>query len=221
MTEPAPAIADEDLPSRLGYYYGYSFGQMLKDSGSADVDTNVLLQGLRDSLADSPPLLGREEVQYIYQIIQERQNLAQAEKQQAQQAQQQARQEQSKSNLQLAEAFLAGNAEREEVTLTESGLQYEIVHDEEGPTPSATDRVTVHYKGTFTDGNQFDASGEKPVSFPLQQVISGWTEGLQLMSVGDKFRFYLHPDLAYGEAGAGRIPPNSALIFDVELVKIN
>ena len=220
-TSPAPAISPAELPGQLGYYYGYSFGRMLKDSKSTDVDTNRLMQGLADSLADSPPTLSREELEQIYGVIRERQALAQAEKQQQQQQMQQAMEAKAQENLQLGEAFLAGNRERDGVMVTASGLQYEVVQDSDGPTPVASDTVTVKYTGMFTDGQVFDSSGEREVSFGLQQVIPGWTEGLQLMSVGDKFKFYLHQDLAYGAGGVGSIPPNSVLVFDVELLKIN
>lgn len=115
-------------------------------------------------------------------------------------------------------AFLAENASKPGVSKTASGLQYQILQEGQGPTPAATSRVTVNYRGSLIDGTEFD-SGEA-VSFPLDRVIPGWTEGLQLMKEGAKYRFFIPADLAYGERGAGgRIPPNAALIFDVELVK--
>lgn len=115
-------------------------------------------------------------------------------------------------------AFLAENASKPGVVKTASGLQYQILQEGQGPTPAATSQVTVNYRGSLIDGTEFD-SGEA-VSFPLDRVIPGWTEGLQLMKEGAKYRFFIPADLAYGERGAGgRIPPNAALIFDVELVK--
>jgi FKBP-type peptidyl-prolyl cis-trans isomerase FkpA len=106
---------------------------------------------------------------------------------------------------------------------TASGLKYEILKDAEGPKPSATDQVTVYYKGTLTDGTVFDSSYDRgqPATFPLSGVIKGWTEGVQLMSPGSKYRFTIPPELAYGSRNMGKIPPNSTLTFDVELVKIN
>ena len=115
-------------------------------------------------------------------------------------------------------AFLAENASKPGVVKTASGLQYQILQEGQGAMPAATSQVTVNYRGSLIDGTEFD-SGEA-VSFPLDHVIPGWTEGLQLMKEGAKYRFFIPADLAYGERGAGgRIPPNAALIFDVELVK--
>ena len=129
---------------------------------------------------------------------------------------------QGEITLANAETFLTENAVREGVQTTPTGLQYEVLVDAGGgERPSVTSRVAVRYTGTFTDGNVFDQSGNEPVEFGLQQVVAGWTEGLQLMSVGDKFRFYLHPDLAYGAGSVGSIPPNSLLVFDVELLEIS
>ena len=122
-----------------------------------------------------------------------------------------------------SEAYLAENAENDGVQVTPSGLQYQILTEVEGDKPAATDTVTVHYHGTTMDGRVFDSSVERgePTQFPLNGVIAGWTEGVQLMSVGSKFKFFIHPDLAYGTQGAGQmIGPNDALIFEVELIKI-
>ena len=120
------------------------------------------------------------------------------------------------------EKFLAENALKEGVTTTESGLQYEVIKMGKGKKPAATDRVKVHYHGTLTDGTVFDSSVERgePTSFGLNQVIKGWTEGLQLMPVGSKFRFYIPQELGYGAQSAGSIPPYSTLIFEVELLSI-
>ena len=126
-------------------------------------------------------------------------------------------------NKAAGEAFLAENAKKTTIVSTASGLQYEIIEQGEGTSPSATDNVTVHYKGTTIDGTVFDSSYDRgtPATFPLNRVIAGWTEGLQLMKEGAKYRFYIPSELAYGERGAGKdIGPNSALIFDVELIKV-
>jgi FKBP-type peptidyl-prolyl cis-trans isomerase FkpA len=121
-------------------------------------------------------------------------------------------------------AFLAENAKKPNIVTTASGLQYEILTAGTGTaSPSATDNVTVHYKGTTLDGKEFDSSYSRgePITFPLNGVIAGWTEGVQLMKEGAKYRFYIPSELAYGERGAGRtIGPNATLIFDVELIKI-
>jgi FKBP-type peptidyl-prolyl cis-trans isomerase len=121
-------------------------------------------------------------------------------------------------------AFLAENTKKPNIVTTTSGLQYEVLAKGKGTvSPSATDNVTVHYKGTTLDGTEFDSSYSRgaPASFPLNRVIAGWTEGVQLMKEGDKFRFFIPADLAYGSEGAGRlIGPNATLIFEVELIKI-
>lgn len=125
-------------------------------------------------------------------------------------------------NKAAGEAFLAENAKKPGVITTASGLQYQVITEGTGATPGATDNVTVHYKGTTLDGKEFDSSYSRgaPATFPLNRVIAGWTEGLQLMKEGGKSRLFIPSNLAYGERGAGRdIGPNSTLIFDVELIK--
>ncbi|MFK5951054.1 MAG: FKBP-type peptidyl-prolyl cis-trans isomerase [Methylococcales bacterium] len=125
-------------------------------------------------------------------------------------------------NKAAGEAFLAENAKKPNIVTTTSGLQYEVLVEGEGPSPSATTSVTVHYKGTTLDGKEFDSSYSRnePATFPLNRVIAGWTEGLQLMNVGAKYRFFIPSELAYGQRGAGAdIGPNETLIFEVELLK--
>ena len=126
-------------------------------------------------------------------------------------------------NTEKGEAFLAENAKKEGVKVTASGLQYKVLKEGNGKSPKATDNVQVHYKGTLLDGTEFDSSIKRgePAEFPLNRVIPGWTEGVQLMKEGAKFRFFIPSRLAYGPRGAGRdIGPNEALIFDVELFKV-
>ena len=130
----------------------------------------------------------------------------------------------AEENKAEGEAFLAENGKKEGVITTASGLQYKILKEGNGASPKATSSVTVHYKGTTIDGNEFDSSYKRgtPATFPLNRVIAGWTEGLQLMKEGASYEFYIPSDLAYGSRGAGRdIGPNSTLIFDVELIKVN
>ena len=131
--------------------------------------------------------------------------------------------ERAKVAKEAGEKFLAENAKRDGVTETDSGLQYEVLTPAEGDKPSAEDRVTVHYRGTLIDGTEFDSSYSRgePVTFPLGNVIAGWTEGVQLMSPGAKYKFVIPASLAYGERGAGnRIGPNETLVFEVELLSI-
>lgn len=127
------------------------------------------------------------------------------------------------ANLKAGEDFLETNKQKEGVHTTPSGLQYEVLTEGDGPKPKATDKVKCHYHGTLIDGTVFDSSVQRgqPATFPLNMVIKGWTEALQLMSVGSKYRLFLHPTLAYGERQTGAvIGPNSTLIFDVELLGI-
>ena len=125
-------------------------------------------------------------------------------------------------NLKKGQEYLAENAKREGVTVTNSGLQYEVLQEGEGKSPSATDVVKCHYEGRLIDGTVFDSSYKRgePSEFALNQVIKGWTEGLQLMKEGSKYRFYIPYYLAYGSRGVGNIPPYAALIFDVELIEV-
>ncbi len=128
----------------------------------------------------------------------------------------------AEDNKQAGEAFLVENAKKQNIVTTASGLQYEILVKGEGDSPLASDKVTVHYRGTTLDGDEFDSSYERdePTSFQLNHVIPGWTEGLQLMNIGAKYRFFIPSELAYGKQGAaGGIGPDSALIFEVELLK--
>ena len=125
-------------------------------------------------------------------------------------------------NVAAGEAYLAENAKKEGVVTTDSGLQYEVLVEGDGKQPSAEDTVKVHYRGTLLDGTEFDSSYSRnePAVFPLSRVIAGWTEGVQLMKEGSKFRFHIKPELAYGERSTGSITPNSTLIFDVELLEV-
>ncbi|MFT7222006.1 MAG: FKBP-type peptidyl-prolyl cis-trans isomerase [Candidatus Azotimanducaceae bacterium] len=217
--EQAP-IAEGELLKNLGYFYGFSFGNMLKDGGGGDADIESLIQGLNDSLAGGMPGLSPSQQEAVLTEIRSRQEVINAERQQKASIQQQTEQAMSGTNLTQAEEYLANNGAREGIKTTASGLQYEIINEADGATASATSRVTVNYRGSLTNGEVFDESSDSPATFGLNQVISGWTEALQLMSVGDKYRLYLHPKLAYGAGSVGSIPPNSLLIFDVELLAI-
>ena len=138
-------------------------------------------------------------------------------------AQQQQFEEATERNIAEGQAYLAENGQREGVVITESGLQYEVLTQGDGPRPSATQQVSVNYRGTLIDGTEFDSSYERgePATFPVNRVIGGWTEALQLMSVGSKYRLVIPSNLAYGERGSGpTIGPNATLIFEVELLAI-
>jgi FKBP-type peptidyl-prolyl cis-trans isomerase len=210
-----PLMAQEvDLESdagKAGYSMGVNIGMNIAGQMPMDeLNVQSLLRGISDGI-NGELQMSEEEVMAALQAF----SLAQQDKMNAAAA---AAQEADMN-------FLVNNGQRAEVTTTASGLQYEILEEGEAgaSSPSASDTVTVHYHGTLVDGTVFDSSVERgdPTSFPLNGVIPGWTEGVQLMKVGDKFRFFVPPQLAYGESGAGGvIGPNATLIFDVELLEI-
>jgi len=196
---------------KLGYIIGMDIGKSLKDQGT-DVDLDSLIAAIKATYNGEELALTAEEAALVRQeYVQKRQ----AEQQAATAAV-------GETNLVAGKAFLAENATKEGVMTTESGLQYKVETMGTGAKPVATDTVKVHYRGTLLDGTEFDSSyaRNEPISFGLNRVITGWTEGVQLMPVGSKFMFYIAPDLAYGEGGGGPIPPNSTLIFEVELLDI-
>ena len=209
----APAtLALDTTEQRLSYGIAFSLGQRMKvDNVPMDVD--AFSAGLRDAIEGAEPRLTEEEIGTEMQAYQEK---AAAEQQAAQAAQ-------AEVNGAAAVAFLAANAEKEGVVVTESGLQYEVIEAGDGPIPGPDDTVEVHYRGTLADGTEFDSSytrGET-VTFGVGQVIPGWTEALQLMPVGSKYKLVIPPELGYGPGGAGQvIGPNAALVFDVELISI-
>ena len=202
-----------DTPEkRLSYTIGMDIGRSLAGQ-QMEMDIDVVIAALRASYAGEPTLMSDQEVAEERQrFIEERQ--AQIDNQ---------RNEEASVNLEEGQAFLAANAAKDGVKVTESGLQYRVIEEGEGAQPTAADRVTVHYRGRLINGVEFDSSygrGE-PTTFGLSQVIPGWTEGLQLMREGGKYEFFIPSELAYGERGApGAIGPNSALIFEVELVEV-
>jgi len=177
------------------------------------LDPNFVLEGLKDSKDPNSWKLDRPA---INQAVQDAQTRIRAQQEQQVEAM-------AEANLKSGEAFLAENAKKDGVTVTASGLQYRVITEGAGDAPKATDTVKVHYEGRLISGDVFDSSiarGE-PVSFPLNGVIPGWSEGVQLMKVGSKFEFTIPSALAYGPSGTGPIPPNSVLVFDVELLEIN
>lgn len=197
---------------KFGYAIGVDLGRSLQPV-KADVDIAALKAGLDDVFAGGTPKMddaAREEIKNsVAKKMQERQM--------------EERTQQASKAKEEGEKFLAENAKKPGVKTTATGLQYEVLTEGTGPHPKASDTVTVHYKGTLINGEEFDSSYSRgqPISFPLQNVIPGWTEGVQLMTPGSKYKFYIPSSLAYGERGAGvKIGPNSTLIFEVELVKI-
>ncbi len=215
--EAATTVNFENHQEKVAYAIGSSFSQQVNTilekqaEIGMELDKEIILQGITDTLRDQGQL-PEEEVQEILQAYSaEVQTVAEKKMQE--------------ENAKIAEenkAFLAENAKAEGVTVTESGLQYSVITQAEGAKPTAEDTVTVHYVGTLIDGTEFDSSVKRgqPATFPLNRVIPGWTEGLQLMSVGEKYKFVIPAELAYGEQGAGSIPPGATLIFEVELLEI-
>ncbi len=202
--------ADKKSPKgqNLSYAFGMLIGQDLKTRGitAADINAEELAKGLKAALGEGTPEMD----------VQAAQTLVQAEFNKFQQ------QAQSKSTEEGMK-FLETNAKRKEVKTTASGLQYELIKEGSGAKPTLQDKVKVHYHGTLINGTVFDSSVERkePISFPLGGVIQGWQEGLQLMSVGSKYKLYIPANLGYGSNPAGKIPANSVLIFEVELLGIN
>jgi FKBP-type peptidyl-prolyl cis-trans isomerase len=187
---------------KLGYAIGQDVGRNVsRFKDLMDVDT--LISSINDAMAGKEEKMTQAEISEVFvklpALIAE-------------------------GNKKKGDAFLAENKKKKGVIVTDSGLQYEVIKAAEGEKPKATDSVTVHYHGTLMDGTVFDSSVDRgePTTFPLNGVIPGWTEGVQLMSVGSKYRFTIPFSLAYGERGAGqKIGPNSTLVFDIELIKIN
>lgn len=203
---------DESFEERASYALGTDIGNSVRRFGTS-LDRDALVDGLLDALSEREPLLSPEEVNELV-----REMLAKAQEEDARR-----RIEQAEANMQEGEEFLAENKTKDGVVETASGLQYIVLTQGDGPSPAATDTVTVHYEGKSLDGNVFDSSYERdePSQFVLNEVISGWTEGVQLMKVGSKYRFFIPSDLAYGERGYGEdIGPNATLIFEVELISI-
>ena len=191
---------------KISYAIGLSMGQNLMGSGVTSLEYADLAAGIKDVLEKNQPQISYQEAQQVLGKF-----FSELEQKIAGQAKA------------AGEAFLAENAKREGVKVTESGLQYEVLESTIGQKPKATDKVRVHYEGTLIDGTVFDSSYKRgeSITFGLNQVIKGWTEGLQLMSIGSKYKLYLPYQLAYGERGAGaNIPPYAALIFTVELLGI-
>ncbi|MCU0331298.1 MAG: FKBP-type peptidyl-prolyl cis-trans isomerase [Candidatus Kapabacteria bacterium] len=193
------------------YALGVNVGTSLREQ-KIPITTEMLLAGLRDAM-ENKALLTDEQVKAALMALQQ-EMVAAADAEKAKSA---------TSNKEAGEKFLAENKKKPGVITTASGLQYKVITQGKGAKPAATSTVKVHYKGTLIDGKVFDSSYDRgePIEFPLNGVIAGWTEGVQLMSVGSKFEFYIPGNLAYGERGAGQdIGPNSTLIFVVELLDI-
>ncbi|HCN54657.1 MAG: FKBP-type peptidyl-prolyl cis-trans isomerase [Prevotella sp.] len=198
---------------KVSYALGLGIGRQLAQMGANDLNIDDFALAIKDIIAGKDPKIGDREAQAIVQEFFEKQE----EKQKTAAA------EKGKAAKEMGENYLAENAKKEGVVTLPSGLQYKVLKEGNGKKPKATDQVKCHYEGMLVDGTLFDSSIQRgePATFPLNQVIAGWTEGLQLMQEGAKYRFFIPYHLGYGERGAGAsIPPFSALIFDVELIEV-
>ncbi|MFC4260653.1 FKBP-type peptidyl-prolyl cis-trans isomerase [Marinobacter lacisalsi] len=203
----------ETNSEKVSYGMGIVFAERIKND-LPDLELDQFIEGFRHGHAGGDQArLTREEIQDAMLAYQ----------QEMQEKQQQEMEQAATENQEKGEAFLAENAEREEVMTTDSGLQYEVLEEGEGEKPGPEDEVKVHYTGELLSGEVFDSSRERgePVTFRLNQVITGWTEGLQLMSEGSRYKLYIPSDLAYGPGGNMGIGPNETLVFDVELLEVN
>ena len=198
----------ETEEEKMSYILGWILSENTKKSESR-LQSQAFVKGVQDNLNGQPPALSQEEMTALSQKI----------RKQAEEKQQALMKEKHKMD---GSTFLEENKKKEGVKVTESGLQYEVLSEGKGKSPTAESEVEVHYRGTLIDGTEFDSSYKRnaTASFPLNRVIKGWTEGLQLMKEGAKYKFYVPSDLAYGARGQGKIPPHSTLIFEVELIKV-
>ncbi|UCD24658.1 MAG: FKBP-type peptidyl-prolyl cis-trans isomerase [Gemmatimonadota bacterium] len=199
----------ESFVERSSYAVGVDIGSTMR-LGEAEIDMPSLIQGFSDGYADKELLLTEQEIREVLRAFAADIQQKDAERRAAA----------SESNLAQGEEYLTENGEREGVVTTSTGLQYEVLEQGNGPKPTASDKVSVRYRGTLVDGTEFDGT-QDPVTFPVGGVIAGWTEVLQVMHVGSKFRVVIPSSLAYGERGSPpQIGPNAALIFEIELVEI-
>lgn len=210
--EQAKELDMQSDDQKVAYSIGLSIGTNFNNQG-LELDPAFVNQGIVDAMSGNEPKLNEAEMQEVMMRFQQ----AQMEKMQAKQG------EEASKNAEASAAFLAENATKDGVVTTESGLQYKVITEGTGAKPGPTDTVEVHYRGTLIDGTEFDSSYRRgeTVSFPVNGVIAGWTEALQLMQEGAKYELYIPSDLAYGPGGTGGpIGPNQALIFEVELVSV-
>ena len=198
---------------KLSYALGIGIGTQLRGMGATNLNIDDFAQAIKDAIAGKKLKVDNKEAQTLV-------NNFFAEQQARKEA---AAAEAGRAAKAVGEDFLAENAKKDNIVVLPSGLQYEVIREGNGKKPSATSKVKCHYEGTLIDGTKFDSSYDRgePATFGLNQVIAGWTEGLQLMSEGAKYRFFIPYNLGYGERGAGAsIPPYAALVVDVELIEV-
>jgi len=202
------AATIESVEQKVSYGIGYNMGAGLGRDDTLKVDQAALIAGITDGLAKAKTRLPESELEAAFMAVQQKMAAAAAEA--------------GEKQLALGNEYLAKNKAKPGVTVTASGLQYEVLKSGSGPKPTESSTVKVHYHGTLIDGKVFDSSVERkePIEFPVTGVIPGWVEALQLMSVGDKWKLTIPSAIAYGPRGKGDIPPNAVLVFEVELLEI-
>ena len=208
------AVREQPLQTELekvSYIIGTQIARNFKTQ-DVEVDIDSLMMGLKDALGGNQLALSQAEMNKVYTAWQQKMRAKQAAE----------RKKEAAENLAAGTAFLEANKEKEGVKVLPSGLQYKIIEEGTGETPTAKDKVRTHYRGTLIDGTEFDSSYKRnrPAEFPVTGVIKGWTEALQLMKEGGKWELYIPADLAYGERGRPGIPPNATLIFEIELLDV-
>lgn len=203
----------KDQTQKVSYGIGYNMGQnMMK--GDLGLDPKILVKGIMDAMTNQKPQMTEDEIRSTLLAFQ--QDLRKQQELKMKKA--------AEANVAKGKQFLAANAKKEGVKTTKSGLQYKVIKQGSGKTPGLKDSVTTHYRGTLIDGKEFDSSYKRnqPATFPVDGVIGGWTEALQLMKEGDKWQLFIPSELAYGQRGSGPdIGPNEVLVFDIELLKVN
>jgi FKBP-type peptidyl-prolyl cis-trans isomerase len=205
---PSATVVIDSVDKKVSYGIGFNMGSRLAGDKTLAVDQAALLAGVNDGLAKAKTRVPDSDLEAAFVALQEKMAAAQAAA--------------GEKQLAIGNDYLAKNKAKPGVTVTASGLQYEVLKSGSGPKPTTTNTVKVHYHGTLIDGTVFDSSVERnePIEFPLTGVIQGWVEALQLMSVGDKWKLTIPSAIAYGPRGKGDIPPNSVLLFEVELLEI-
>ena len=203
---------NSDESTKVGYSFGYTLGQTNREL-IGDINVDAFVTGFREAFDEADSQLTTEEMQTTLEAYQQKKENEFLEDLKTK----------AETNLTAGEEFLTKNASKEGITTTKSGLQYKVLEAGSGTSPTASDSVKEDYEGRLIDGTVFDSSIERgqPAVFGVSQVIAGWTEGLQLMKPGAKYRFFIPADLAYGETGNQSIEPNSVLIFDVTLMDVN
>ena len=207
--EKQPSAKVETEEEKASYFLGYILAENTKKSEES-LQGPAFTQGVWDNINNKAHRLSPEEIKAIHDKIRQK-------------ASKRAKQQEGEKSKMEGEKFLEENKKRETVQVTVSGLQYEVLSEGKGKKPTGDSVVEVHYRGTLINGKEFDSSYKRnaSISFPLNGVIKGWTEGLQLMKEGAKYKFYIPPQLGYGEKGAGpSIPPHATLIFEVELIQV-